>query len=349
MKKAIVLVLALAMIAALVSGCAAPAQPAASAAPADEQQATKAPEAANAPESAAPEQKSDEQPADKKLKIGLVNPDLTDKWMGYLYEALQNEAANAGCEYILTDAKNDTATQIADIENLISQGVDAIILDVVDTNAVSAQLQLCKDAGIVCVGICREFTGADAYIGSDSYTAGTMETEAIAKMMDYKGKVGMLMGIMGTDDQTKRTQATRDVLAKYPDMEIVLEDSAEWFRDKAMKVVETWIQTDTKFDCIIANNDEMAIGAIQALRASNMAGDIKVAGIDATLDALVYVESGELQVTIFQDPYAQAKAAMEVTLGLLNGKPQEAVTYVDYQVVTKDNFQTFVDIWNSAS
>jgi len=125
-------------------------------------------------------------------------------------------------------------------------------------------------------------------------------------------------------------------------MQVVLEGAGDWQRAKAMRLVENWLQKDVKIDAIIANNDEMAIGAIQALKGAGKIDEIDVAGVDATPLALEYLSSGELDVTIFQDAAGQGYTGVETIVKIINGEEVEERVWVPFEVVDAENYKDFM-------
>lgn len=134
----------------------------------------------------------------------------------------------------------------------------------------------------------------------------------------------------------QRTQDVKDVIAKPPcnGMKIVAEQSADWSRVKAADLMTNWLTAGLKFDAVIANNDEMAIGAIQALKAARKLDKVVVAGVDATQDALAAMKAGELKVTVFQDAHGQGKGAVDAALKLVRGQKVESKVGVPFELVT---------------
>jgi inositol transport system substrate-binding protein len=217
----------------------------------------------------------------------------------------------------------------------------------VDVTAAQPFVQRCREAGIPLVGVNRPFEGCDVYIGGDSLQSGVVQMEEVAWMLNYRGKIGILMGVLGHEAQIKRTQGNEMVVAKYPDMEIVVKDTGNWDRAKGMEIAENWIQSGIELDAIVSNNDEMAIGAIRALEAAGKLDKVIVAGIDATPDALKYVKEGKLKVTVFQDPFKQGGGAVEAAVKLVRGEPVES-KLIPYELVTAKNVDQYIKLWADA-
>lgn len=134
--------------------------------------------------------------------------------------------------------------------------------------------------------------------------------------MNYRGNVAILMGALSNEETRERTRAVEAVIAKHKDLKVVEKQTAKWQRNEAVDVVSGWLLNGVAIDAIAANNDEMAIGAIMALKQAKKNG-VLVAGIDGTPDGLQFIKNGDLAVTIFQDAKAQAIGAVQVTRALL--------------------------------
>lgn len=146
-----------------------------------------------------------------------------------------------------------------------------------------------------------------AYVGSDSKLAGKLQMEALAKLMNGKGNVMILMGELSSEATRDRTRGVEEVAANYPGIKIVDKQTAKFFRKEAVDVTTDWILSGQQIDAIASNNDEMAIGAILALKQAKKSG-VLVAGVDGTPDALEFIKKGDLALSVFQTPKAVAKA-----------------------------------------
>ncbi len=179
-----------------------------------------------------------------------------------------------------------------------------------------------------------------AYVGSDSAVGGEMQMEALAKKMNYRGNVAILMGALSNEEARERTRAVEAVIAKYKDMKVLEKQTAKWQRNEAVDVVSGWLLNGRPIDAIAANNDEMAIGAIMALnQAKNKT--ILVAGIDGTPDGQQFIKNGGMTLTIFQDAKGQAIGAVQVTKALLEKQKVEPYNWIPYKTITQQNLAEF--------
>ncbi|MHA6524372.1 substrate-binding domain-containing protein [Tessaracoccus sp. G1721] len=277
------------------------------------------------------------------IGVSLTN---TDVWLGFLADAIEEEAAALGVDVQIISAEADSVTQLGQVENFVAQEVDAIIVNPVDTEAIEPVTNAVVEAGIPLVYVNRCPAGLPETIpcvGSDSVEAGTLLMEAVAELNDFQGTVGILEGDPNNNGQAvrERTAGCQAVIDENDGMELTMSGNGEWSRDAALAITENWIQSGKLPDMICANNDEMALGAILALKAAGLLDQVTVGGIDATADALAAVEAGELEVTVFQDPAGQGAGALQTAMKLINGETTDGYVNVPFQLVTEENLAEF--------
>ncbi|NYS29802.1 substrate-binding domain-containing protein [Pantoea sp. WMus005] len=280
----------------------------------------------------------------KQMKVGVALANFDLNFISILRSQMASELQKEDLGGQFVDAKGDVALQAQQVDDFINQGVDAIILNPVDTQGVQPMMKAASNAGIPLIFVNRKpevkLSPGMAYVGSDSALGGEMEMEALAKKMNYKGNVAILMGALSNEEAHERTRATETVIAKYKEMKVVEKQTAKWQRNEAVDVVSGWLLNGTPVNAIAANNDEMAIGAIMALNQSGNK-DILVAGIDGTPDGVKFVQSGRMTLTIFQDARGQATGAVKVTRALLDKKKVETYNWIPYKIITSENYQQF--------
>ncbi len=290
-------------------------------------------------------EKASEEKKEDKIVIGMASSSFSDKWQTYLNDAVQKKCDELGIEVVFADGKNDPATQLANVENFIVEGVDAILLVIVDPTAPKPFLTATNDAGIPLVAVNRKFEGADVFVGSEEIQAGKLQLEFVVKALEGKGNVGILQGEPGHDAMINRTAGNKEIIDGNEGLQIVFEDTGKWDRAKGMEIAENWLQSGEEIHAIVANNDEMAIGAIRALTAIDKNDEVIVAGVDATPDALKYVQEGTLEVTVFQNPFGQGGTGVESALKLINGEAVPEYVDVPFELVTKENVEKYIKIW----
>lgn len=304
---------------------------------------------AEVPKAETPKAEEPKAEAAKKLAIGVIISNLDDKWLSYLADSFTEYAKTMpDVNLRLQDSKDDMNKQLGQVESLIAEGVSAIIVNPVTTDASGPITDKAKAANIPIVSVNRPFKNqADAasYCGGDSLQSGVLEMEYLAKKLNGKGNVVIMIGEPSQEAAVKRTEGFKQVLAKYPDMKVVAEQTANWDRAKGMALMENWLQSGKQIDVVAANNDEMAIGAIKAIEAAGKKGKITVGGIDATPDALGYLKSGELAVTVFQDAAGQAKGALDAAIKAAKGETVEKEYPIPYQLVVPEDADKYLKIW----
>ncbi len=284
--------------------------------------------------------------------IGVRMALFDDNFLTVLRNGIEEMAAEMDCVDVqIEDAQNDVAKQLDQINNFVASGVDAIIVNAVDTSATEAMTQAAASAGVPLVYVNRQPINVDslpdnqAFVASNEIESGTLETFEICKTLRGQGKGGgarvyVMMGELSNQAAVQRTKDIKDVLAT--DMcgfiEIVDEQTASWSRDEAQDLMTNWLSSGEQFDAVIANNDEMAIGAIQAMKASGLdMGKIVVGGVDATQDALVAMQAGDLDVTVFQNAAGQGSGALNAALALARGEDVDQKVYIPFELVTPAN------------
>lgn len=278
-----------------------------------------------------------------KITIGASFPNL-DAFLQKVADGMQAEADAAGAELTVVAADNKVDTQLSQVENFISQGVDAILVVAVDTSAAGPMTDAAKAAGVPIVYVNRNPAQAGVpYVGSTSLVAGQFEMEELARLANNKGNVVIMQGEVTNEAALDRTKGCEEKAAAAG-MKVVKTGTANWDRAQGQKLMENWIQSGTKFDVVCANNDEMALGAILALKAAGKklgVGGVLVGGVDATADALASLKAGELATTVFQDASGQGGGGVKAAISLINGESVPDYVEIPYQLVTLENMADF--------
>jgi len=317
------------------------------AAPAEEE----AVEEAAPAEAPAEEEAVEEAAPAEKFKIGVLCALFDDKWMSYMHQGMEEKAAEVAdiAEVTLVDGNNEPELQLSQAEDFIAQGVDAIVLVPINTMEENPILDVCLDAGVPLVTVNRKLVRqelADCYVGSDSLVAGELQMGYLAEVAGGKGKVAIMQGELFHEAAINRTQGFKNILEGYPDMEVVVEDTANWKRDEGQTLVENWLQSGIDFNIIASNNDEMAIGAILALQGQGIdPTPYYIGGVDCTPDALEYLKQGFLDCTVFQDAYGQGHGGIEAAIKILQGEDVPDIMWIPYELVTPDDYEEYLAKW----
>ena len=288
--------------------------------------------------------------------IGVSMAAFDDNFLTVLRNGIDAYATEKGQVVQIQDAKNDVAAQLDQIKNFIASGVTAIIVNPVDTSATQAMSDAAAAANIPLVYVNRQPINVDtlpdnqAFVASNEVDSGTLETLEVCRLLKEAGKteaqIYVMMGELSNQAAVQRTADIHDVMASGKcgvTLNIIDEQTANWSRDQAQTMMTNWMSTGAPFDAVIANNDEMAIGAIQALKAGGV--DMKaviVGGVDATQDALAAMVAGDLDATVFQDAAGQGKGALDAAMALASGGTVEQKVYIPFLLVTPANVADFV-------
>ena len=283
---------------------------------------------------------------DETITIGLTML-FNDLWLTTLRDAMTEYAASQpGVELIAVDSKEDVATQLGQVENFVAKGVDAIIIIPANTDAADPMTKAAQDAGIPLVYVNRipsNLPEGVFYVGSDSIQAGIMQAEWLAEQLGGQGNVVIMNGNLAQEAAQKRTEGEKQVFAKYPDITIIREDTGNWSRDEGLALMENWLASGDQIDAVASNNDEMAIGAIQAIEAAGKLGEILVGGVDASPDALQEMDKGRLDVTVFQNAKGQGEGGIKAAIALAKGEQIEQITWIPFELVTPENYKNYMN------
>lgn len=286
-------------------------------------------------------------------KIGVTLFSFDDNFLSVLRNNIENSAKEAGVNLQVEDAKNEIGVQLNQIQNFIASGVDGIIVNTVDSDATMGMTEAAEEAGIPLVFVGRHPINIDsmpdnqAFVGSNELDSGTLQAKEVCRLMGGKGKAVIMMGTIGDNNATIRTKDVHDVFStpECSGIEIIEQQTANFMRTDGNNLMTNWLTAGLEFDAVIANNDEMALGAIQALKATGRSMDsVIIAGIDATADALSAMEAGDLDVTVFQNGAAQGSGAIDAVVKLVNGDDVDQKVWIPFELVTPENMDEYIQL-----
>ncbi|KKA06956.1 rhizopine-binding protein [Pseudomonas ogarae] len=283
------------------------------------------------------------------LKIGVSMSQFDDTWLTYLRESMDKKAKSLpdGVTLQFEDARSDVVKQLSQVESFISQKVDALIVNPVDTAATQRITKAAVAAGIPLVYVNRrpddpKLPEGVVTVASDDLEAGRMQMQYLADKMGGKGDIVILLGDLANNSTTNRTKGVKEVLAKYPNIKIEQEQTGTWSRDKGMTLVNDWLTQGRDFNAVVSNNDEMAIGAAMALKqAGTKKGSVLIAGVDGTPDGLNAIKKGDMAVSVFQDAKGQADGSIDTAVKMVKKQPVEQSVWVPYRLITPENVDQF--------
>jgi len=289
--------------------------------------------------------------AEPKVKIGVSLTLFDDVFISNVREAMTKWAKDhPDADLTFVDVNNDTAKQVGEVENFLVQGKDAIVILPVDTTATGPMTKAVIKAGKPLVYVNRKpsnLPNGVVYVGSKSIEAGIMNMEELGKAMGGKGNLGILIGELSDEPAHGRTDGIKQVVKEqFANIRVTREQTGHWKREQGKTIMEDWLASGQEIDGVAANNDEMALGALQAIKAAKKLGKIPVGGTDGTHDALVSMEKGELNNTVYQDPVAQGEEAVNAAYLIAKHEPNPKVEdgniWIPYQKITKENYKSFM-------
>lgn len=305
----------------------------------------------------------------EEISVNLILS-ARDEYLSIMEREANQVAAEYGVTITAQDAANDTAKQIQFVETARNNGDKAVIVNLVDP---AAAAEIVEKAGDMKVVFINRYPTDDSilnenvvYVGSDEREAGEMQAAALAEYFDAEGKTDikyvLIQGTLGQDSVIKRTDSALTGLEEngINAKEATAPVACDWDRAKALDKVATMVSSGLEFDCIISNNDAMAIGAIEALEAAGIdPNTIPIVGVDATPDGVQAVQEGKMLMTALQDAKGQGKGVVMALVNLLEGKAindgtdyelaadNENVVWIPFQLVNKDNADEYADYYDN--
>lgn len=285
--------------------------------------------------------------------IGITMTSFDNPFLTILLDGMKGQATKTtGVSLQIEDANLDVGRQLNQVQSFIAADVDAIVVNAVDGDSTLSITQMADEADIPLVYVnhppfdLENLPDTATFVGSNEKDSGTMQTREVCRLLNGEGSAVIMMGPLSNHAAHTRTEDIHEVLStnECEGIEIVEEQVANWSRTEAYDLMSNWLTTGIHFDAVIANNDEMAIGAIQALKAAGVnMDDVVVAGIDATPDGLESMAAGELDVTVFQNATRQGEVAVATALRFAEGERYEDNVWVPFELVTPANMGEYQD------
>ncbi len=281
----------------------------------------------------------------------------TDTWLAVMVQGMKTEAAKTNQPLQIEFGDNDVNKQLSQIQNFIASKVDAIIVNVVESSASPTITKMATDAGIPLVYVNNTPSDLDnlgpkaVFIGSNESEAGMIEAKEVCRQLKDAGKtknagVLIIQGVLAQHSAEMRTRAIHDVIAT-PDcsfMNVIDQQSANWDPVKAQDLMTNWITAGYKPVAVLSNNDEMALAAVNSIKAAGWnKKDVIVAGIDATKDAMHYMQIGDLDVSVFQDAIKQGAGSVDAAVRLAKGEKVASPIWIPFELVTPSNVGQYIN------
>ena len=284
-----------------------------------------------APGSSSEEESGDGGEASGDYTIGFSVSTLNNPFFVTLNEGAEEKAAELGATLTVVDAQDNASKQASDIEDLIQQEVDLIMINPVDSEAVAAAVESANSANIPVITVDRSAAGGEvvSHIASDNTAGGEMAAEHLVSIVGEGAAVAELEGVPGSSAARERGEGFNNIAADS--LDVVAKQTANFNRSEGLSVMENILQANPDITGVFAHNDEMALGALEAIEASGK--DIAVVGFDATDDAVKAVEDGRLDGTIAQKPEMIGEMAVETAVQSLEGEEVEASIPVELELI----------------
>lgn len=264
-------------------------------------------------------------------KVGFSVSTLNNPFFVTLTDGAKEEAKTLGIDLTVVDAGDDSAKQTSDIEDLISKGIKVLIVNPVDSDAVAPAVQEAIDKGIKVVSVDRAVNGAtvDCAIASDNVDGAKQVTEYLVSKVGKGVEVAEITGTTGASAAIDRSKGFHEIADT--ELKVVASQTGNFNRAEGMSVMENLIQSNPNLKAVFAANDEMALGAIEAITASGK--DIKVVGFDATDDGQKAVKDGTMLATVAQKPDEMGKQSVEIADKLIKGESVDKTIPVAVELV----------------
>jgi ribose transport system substrate-binding protein len=295
-----------------------------------------------------------EVPAEMEYRytIGVMLNSMQHPYITAMLDSIRAECEALSLECIEEDARFDAALQANQVEDLVARGVDGILFFPVDVGAVRPMLQKIKDAGIPTVSygnrvLDEDLDLVDAVTGEDSYYEGQQVARLLAR--DYEGQAAQIVvieGFAGGWVATMRSKGFEDEIAALaPDIEILAKQPADWNRANALTIMEDFLTRYPDLNAVYAHDDDMALGALEAIKAAGLVGEVRVYGIGGMAEFLKLLKTGEVHGSVWQSPVDFGVFPVRTINDILEGRNVQQFQYVDMPQIDADNVDDFVPEW----
>lgn len=266
--------------------------------------------------------------------IGLSISTQNNPFFVTLAEGAKKAAKQAGVPLTVVDASDDATQQVSDIEDLVSKNVSVLIVNPVDSDAVTGAVEAAIAKGVRVISVDRVVNGVDidCQIASDNVAGAELATQYIVDTLGENVKTAELVGTSGASASIDRSQGFHNIADKK--LKVVASQTADFDRTQGMTVMENMLQADSSIQAVFAGNDEMALGAVEAI--SGAKKDVLVVGFDATDDAIEAISQGRMGATIAQQPDLIGSTAVENAIRLTKGESIPKEIPVEVTLITKD-------------
>jgi len=276
-----------------------------------------------------------------KITIGLALSTLQNPFFVTIRDAARQAASSRDATLQISDGRDDANKQANDIQDMITRGVDVLIINPVDSDAVVTSVKAANDADIPVITVDRAANGGDvaSHIASDNVSGGKQAAQYLFKQLGGKGTVAELEGIPGTSAARDRGKGFQQALSGASGIKLVSKQTANFDRNQGFNVAQNIFQANPDLDGLFAQNDEMALGAVRAAKQGGK--NVKIMGFDAIPDAIKAIQAGDMVGTIAQQPALMGKRSVETAIKITNDDSVPKTQPVPIKLVTKANAAQF--------
>lgn len=281
-----------------------------------------------------------------EYKVGFAVSTLSNPFFVSMKDAGMEKAEELNLDLITLDAQDDVSKQVSQIQDLIVRDVDVLIVNPVDSDAISVVIQEANRANIPVITVTRPSNNGEVtqHFDVDNKECGSLVANKLVKDLNGAGNIAILEGIPGAVSAQDRQQGFMEVIDQNENLKVITSLTANYSRSEGYSVTEDIIESNPNLNAIYAHNDEMALGAVRALSAANKLDQINVYGIDAIDDALNAVKNNEMTATIMQQPKLQMKTAVESAYKLIQGqKLEEEIVFIPVKLIDQNNISEYVN------
>jgi ABC-type sugar transport system substrate-binding protein len=290
--------------------------------------------------------------ASRADSIGISYQNLAFPYVAALKKAAENACKALGVDCVEADAVNDTNKELANVESMLAKGVGCLAFEAASLDASVASIQAANKKGVPVVQFNGKASGGDyvTFVGSEQTDSGQKLGQYLSGLYKQLGKDKLrgvyLRGVAGQVTDIARNDGMKNYLqsAGLSDKIAFTEQYADYDRGKAQAVTESMLTKDKNYDFIVANNDDMILGALQVVRQFNLIGKVHMSGVDGLPEALAAIKKGELDATVFQDPEGQGGGGVWGCYLAVKGVKLPKQLLIPFSLVTKDNVDSFVAI-----
>jgi len=278
-------------------------------------------------------------------KLGLAVANLQADFFNQIKQSVEAYASGKGIAVITVDAKGDSATQVSQVQDLITQGIDALIYIPAGATAASVPTKAAKAAGVPVVNVDRNAEGApgDTFIATDSVSSAKAVCDHLAKLAGGKGEMIIIHGQKGTTPEVDRSTGCGEALAAYPEIKVVGELWSEgWHQDEGFKLTQDLLQAHPEVSIVFGQADALALGAAQAVKVANLGHRVWVAGFDGDVAALKALKDGVFDVTATQQTQGMGRLSVDAAIALVAGQSVPAMQLQDATLTTAENVEQFI-------